>query len=163
MECPISCRYSFFNFLLNRVVCIHHCSQVFKWIYLFKLLIFFSLMFILLLIYYQSSQMWLVHIVLLCETVSNVLMPFLFLQSFPSCLDIVLQAQVCIWNHFVRFSFRLVLFAATFAVWFMFFSYVHHHMNGSLIVSGSTVFHFLLFGLRNMIWIAVKSISIWHV
>jgi hypothetical protein len=78
-------------------------------------------------------------------------MAFLFLQSFPSCLDIVLQAQVCISNHFVQFNFHLVLFAATFVVWFTFFSYVHHHVNGSLIVSGSTVFHFLLFDLHNVI------------
>jgi len=95
-----------------------------------------------------------VLIVLLCESVYNVLMAFLFLQSFPSCLGIVLQAQVCIWNHFVQFSFHLVLFAATFAVWFTFFSYAHHRVNGSLTVSGLTDFlFFLLFGLHNMILI----------
>jgi hypothetical protein len=36
------------------------------------------------------------------------------------------------------------LFTATFAVWFMFFSYVLHHVNGSVTVSGSTIFHFLM-------------------
>ena len=114
--------------------------------------IFCLVLFFLLLIYYQTSQMWLGHIMLFCETVNNILLAFLFLQSFPSCLDIVLQAQVCIWNYFVHFSFHVVLFAATFAVWFMFFSYVHHHMNGSLIVSGSAIFYFLMFDLHNVIW-----------
>jgi hypothetical protein len=34
MVCPISCCYSLFNFLLNGVVRIHHCSQVSLWILL---------------------------------------------------------------------------------------------------------------------------------
>jgi hypothetical protein len=36
MVCPISCCYSLFNFLLNGVDSIHHCSQVFECIYLFE-------------------------------------------------------------------------------------------------------------------------------
>jgi hypothetical protein len=74
---------------------------------------------------------------------------FPFLQPFSSCLDVVLQAQVCILIHFDELSMHTVLFPATFVVWFMFFSYVHHLVSGSLSVSGS-VFTFLMCDFHNM-------------